>query len=236
MSYTTDDIKTLRARTSAGMSLCKEALEASNGDMNKAVEYINSKSDAVSRLRDLTGCKIGLCKLALEDAGNDFEKAVAIINERGWNDPVGNDTSDKAEGIIDAYLHGQDKRLASIVEVNCKTDFVARNEQFKVFVHEIALQVAAMKPEFVSESSISQEKRDQLMSIFKRELNENIKPEMVDKILEGKFAKYYEEKCLLNQKWFKDESKTIQNLLDEAVQALGEPLVIKRIALWELGK
>src|SRR6185369_15354671 len=121
MSYTIEDIKTLRAKTSAGMSLCKKALEASKGDMVKAVEYINSRSDVVSRLRNLTGCKIGLCKLALEDANNDFEKAVEIINERGWNDPVGNDTSEKAEGIIDTYVHGQDKRLVSIVEVNCKT-------------------------------------------------------------------------------------------------------------------
>ncbi len=236
MSYTLEDIKVLRAKTSAGMVLCKEALEVSKGDMQKAVEYINSKSDVISRLRNLTGCKIGLCKVALEDAGNDFEKAVAIINERGWNDPVGNDTSEKAEGIIDAYVHGQDKRLVSVVEVNCKTDFVSRNEEFRKFVHEVALQVAAMKPEFISEASVSQEKKDQLAEIFKRELDEKVKPAMIDKIMEGKFNKFYEEKCLLNQKWFKDESKTIQMLLDEAIQMLGEPLTIKRIMFWELGK
>ncbi|HVX93245.1 MAG TPA: elongation factor Ts [Candidatus Dojkabacteria bacterium] len=236
MSYTLDDIKVLRAKTSAGMTLCKEALEASDGDMKKAVEYINGKSDVVSRLRNLTGCKIGLCKIALEDAKNDFEKAVAIINERGWNDPVGNDTSEKAEGMIDAYVHGQDKRLVSVVEVNCKTDFVSRNEQFRNFVHEIALQVAAMKPLYISEDQVSQEKKDELTDIFKREMGDKVKPAMIDKIMQGKFEKYYEVNCLLNQKWFKDESKTIQNLLDETVQTLGEPLVIKKIMFWELGK
>ena len=237
MSYTLDDIKALRAKTSAGMALCKEALENAGGDMQKAVEYINSKSDVVSRLRNLTGAKIGLCKLALEDAGNDFEKAVAIINERGWNDPVGNDTSEKAEGMIDAYVHGLDKRLVSVVEVTCKTDFVARNEEFKAFVHEIALQVAAMKPTYVSREQIPQEKIEELKALFARELKEEGKPEnMLEKILEGKFAKYYAEHCLLDQKWFKDESKTIQGLLDENVQKMGEPLAIRRIMVWELGK
>ncbi|MBI2356629.1 elongation factor Ts [Candidatus Dojkabacteria bacterium] len=237
MSYTLDDIKALRAKTSAGMGLCKEALESAGGDMQKAVEYINSKSDVVSRLRNLTGAKIGLCKLALEDAGNDFEKAVAIINERGWNDPVGNDTSEKVEGMIDAYVHGLDKRLMSVVEVACKTDFVARNDEFKSFVHEVALQVAAMKPQYVSKDQVPQEKKDELKELFARELKEEGKPEnMWDKISEGKFAKFYSEHCLLEQKWFKDESKTIQSLLDENIQKLGEPLTIRRIMIWELGK
>lgn len=237
MSYTLDDIKTLRAKTSAGMGLCKEALEYAKGDMQKAIEYINSKSDVVSRLRNLTGAKIGLCKLALEDANNDFERAVEIINERGWSEPIGNDTSEKVEGVIDAYVHGLDKRLVSLVEVNCKTDFVARNDEFKSFVHELALQVAAMKPTYVSKDSIPADKLEDLKNLFGRELKEEGKPEnMWEKIMEGKFAKYYAEHCLLDQKWFKDESKTIQALLDENIQKMGEPLVIKRILVWELGK
>ncbi len=237
MSYTLDDIKALRAKTSAGMALCKEALESSGGDMQKAVDYINSKSDVVSRLRNLTGAKIGLCKLALEDAGNDFEKAVEIINERGWNEPIGNDTSEKAEGMIDSYVHGLDKRLASVVEVTCKTDFVARNEEFKSFVHEISLQVAAMKPTYVSKENVPADKVAELKDLFSRELKEEGKPEaMWEKIMEGKFSKYYAEHCLLEQKWFKDESKTIRALLDENIQKLGEPLQIRRIMIWELGK
>lgn len=237
MSITVDDIKTLRAKTSAGMALCKEALENSDGDMTKAVEYINQRSDVISRLRNLTGAKIGLCKLAYEDAGQDFEKAVSIINERGWNEPMGDEEIEKGEGVIETYLHGSEHKLASIVEVKCKTDFVASNDEFRAFAHEIALQVAAMKPSYVSRESIPEEELDKVKKIFRKEIISEGKPEnMVEKIMEGKLAKYYGEKCLLDQKWFKDESKTMGNLLDEATQKLGEPLQITRILCWEFGK
>lgn len=237
MSYTVEDIKILRAKTSAGMSLCKEALEASNGDMNKAIEYINGKSDAVSRLRDLTGAKIGLCKLALNDTNNDFEKAVELIKERGWDNPVVENEDVKYEGIIDSYVHGIDKKLVASVEVICKTDFVAKNDAFRKFVHEVVLQIAAMKPEYISSNEISQDKLQEMRDLYARELREEGKPEnMIEKIVDGKISKYLEEKCLLNQKWFKDDSKTIQNLLDDIIQTSGEPILIRRMLVWELGK
>jgi elongation factor Ts len=237
MNVSIEDIKTLRAKTSAGMALCKEALVASEGDMKKAIEYINKKSDVVSRLRNLTGAKIGLCKMALEEAENDFEKAVEIIKERGWDEPIaGESSAEKGEGVIETYLHGMDHQLASIVEVKCKTDFVSSNDEFRAFAHEIALQVAAMKPVYVSKEDISDEEMKKIKEIFKKETEAEGKPEnMIEKIVEGKLSKYFSEKCLLDQKWFKDESKTIQNLLDEAVQKLGEPIQITRILFWELG-
>lgn len=235
MGVTVDDIKTLRAKTSAGMALCKEALVKTEGDMDKAVEYINKRSDVISRLRNLTGAKIGLCKLALEDAQKDFEKAVEIIKERGWDEPIGDDVEEKAEGVIEAYVHGNEQKLVGLVEVRCKTDFVARNEDFRDFAHELALQVAAMKPEFVSKEDVSEEKVKELKDLFEREVKEEGKPDhIVEKIIEGKFRKFYEEKCLLEQKWFKDESKTITNLLDDAVQKLGEPITVHRILVWEM--
>jgi elongation factor Ts len=234
---TVDDIKTLRAKTSAGMVLCKEALVKSDGDMKKAVEYINERSDVIGRLHSLTGAKIGLCKLAYEDAEKDFEKAVELIKERGWDDPVAGDTDGKAEGVIDAYVHGTDRKLVALAEVTCKTDFVAKNEDFRAFVHEIALQVAAMKPEFISRDDIGEEKIKDLKETFTKELAEEKKPkEMLEKIVEGKLNKYLGEKCLLEQKWFKDESKTMGALLDETIQKIGEPLKITRILIWELGK
>ncbi len=236
MAVTVDDIKTLRAKTSAGMGLCKEALEKSDNDMAKAIAYINERSDVISRLRNLTGAKIGLCKLAYEEAGQDFEKAVALINERGWNEPMGDDEIEKGEGVIETYLHGTDHKLAAMVEVKCKTDFVAKNDDFRVLVHEIALQVAAMKPLYVSKESLGEEEMNKMRDIFTKEAQGEGKPaEMIEKIVEGKFAKYCSEKCLLEQKWFKDESKTISNLLDEATQKMGEPLTISRILFWEFG-
>lgn len=236
MSITIEDIKMLRAKTSAGMALCKEALTATDGDMAKAIEYINQRSDVISRLRNLTGAKIGLCKVAYEESGQDFEKAVAIINERGWNEPIGDEGLEKGEGVIETYLHGTEHRLAAMVEVKCKTDFVSSNDEFRAFAHEIALQVAAMKPQYVSKDNIAEDEVQKLRDIFTKEAEAEGKPENIrEKIVEGKLSKYFAENCLLEQKWFKDESKTMGNLLDEITQKLGEPIQITRILFWEFG-
>lgn len=231
-----EDIKKLRAKTSAGMGLCKEALEKSGGDMEKAVEYINERSDVIARLHNLTGAKIGLCKVALEETGKDFEKSVELIKERGWDEPIEPDC-EIGNGIIDSYLHGTDQKLASLVEVKCKTDFVAKNDEFKEFVHELSLQVAAMKPKYISKDDIAEEELAELKERFLKEAKAEGKPDnMLPKIAEGKLNKYLEVNCLLEQKWFKDESKTIRNLLDEATTKLGEPLEVRRILYWEFGK
>lgn len=237
MAISIEDIKMLRAKTSAGMALCKEALSKSDGDMKKAVEYINSRSDAINRLHNLTGAKIGHCKLAFEETGKDFEKAVELIKERGWDEPIENECASAGEGIIESYVHGKEQRLVALVEVSCKTDFVARNEDFRSFVHELALQIAAMKPEYVSKESIPSEKLEELKALFLKEAQNDGKPEnIIQKIVDGKLNSYLQEKCLLEQKWFKDESKTMQNLLEESISKLGEPLEVRRFLIWEFGK
>lgn len=227
----------LRNKTSAGIGLCKEALEASGGDMDKAVAYINEKSDVIGRLHDMTGAKIGLCKLAFADADGDFEKALALINERGWaTDSV--EASEKVgEGMIGSYVHGTDRKTVALVEVQCLTDFVARNEQFVEFANELAKQAAAMKPTYVDRESVPAEKVAELTDLYTREAKEEGKPEQImEKIIQGKLDKYFQENTLLEQKWFKDESKTMQNLLDEAIQKLGESIKVRRIIVWEFGK
>lgn len=236
MSVTVEDIKKLRAKTSAGMGLCKEALEKSDGDMEKAVEYINKRSDVIGRLHNLTGAKIGLCKLAFEETGKDFEKAVELIKEKGWDEPIESEC-EIGNGVIDAYLHGTDQKLASLVEVKCQTDFVAKNQEFKKFVHELSLQVAAMKPKYISKDNIPENEQKELEDMFTKETKAEGKPEnMFPKIVEGKLNNYYQENCLLEQKWFKDESKTMRNLVDETQTKLGEPLEVRRILYWEFGK
>ena len=236
MGVKIEDIKLLRAKTSAGMALCKEALEKTDGSMEKAIEYINERSDVINRLHNLTGAKIGMCKVAYEESGKDFEKAVAMIKEKGWDEPIESEEFD-GEGIIEAYVHGKDQKLVSLVEVTCKTDFVARNDKFREFAHEVALQVAAMKPEFISETDLGEDKVNELKGLFRKEAEVEGKPDsIIDGIVEGKLKKYLSEKCLLEQKWFKDESKTIHNLLDDIVQQLGEPIAIRRILIWEFGK
>lgn len=236
--YSASDIVLLRAKTSAGIGLCKEALEHTDGDIEKAIAYINEKSDVVSRLHNMTGAKIGLCKIALQDADQDFEKALAIIKERGWeSDPVDSNDEKVGEGVIGVYHHGTDKKTVALVELQCITDFVARNEAFLELANEFAKQVAAMKPKYISKESIPADKLEELKELFIREAKEEGKPENIfDKIVEGKMAKYCEENCLLEQKWFKDDSKTMQNLFDEAISKMGEALTIKRILLWEFGK
>lgn len=237
MGISIEDIKLLRAKTSAGMGLCKEALTKAGGDMQKAIEYINSRSDVINRLHNLTGAKIGHCKLAFEESEKDFEKAVALIKERDWDEPIEEECCSVGEGIIETYVHGKEQKLVSLVEVTCKTDFVARNEDFRAFVHELALQIAAMKPVYISKDLIPQEKLDEIKGIFQKEVEADGKPaEIAGKIIEGKLQKFYEEKCLLQQKWFKDESKTMQNLLDESISKLGEPLEVRRFLIWEFGK
>ena len=236
MQVKIDDIKVLRAKTSAGMGLCKEALEKCNGDMEKAVGYINDRSDVINRLHNLTGAKIGLCKVAYEESGKDFEKAVEMIKEKGWDEPIESEEFE-GEGIIEAYVHGKDQKLVALAEVTCKTDFVSRNEKFREFAHEVALQVAAMKPEFISQEDLGEEKINELKDLFAKEAKVEGKPDsIIDGIVEGKLKKYLSEKCLLEQKWFKDESKTIRNLLDDTVQQLGEPISIRRILIWEFGR
>ena len=237
MGISIEDIKTLRAKTSAGIGLCKEALTQSNGDMQKAIEYINQRSDVISRLHNLTGAKIGHCKIAFEESGKDFEKAVALIKERGWDESAEVEENTVGEGLIEYYVHGKEQKLVSLVEVTCKTDFVARNDEFRAFAHEIALQVAAMKPEYISKEDVPSEKIEELKGLFKKEAESEGKPaEIVAKIIEGKLAKFYEEKCLLQQNWFKDESKTIQNLLDDAISKFGEAITVRRFLVWEFGK
>ncbi len=234
------DIKKLRDKTSAGLGLCKEALQNCQGDMKKAEEYINERSDAISRLHDVTGAKIGLCKTAFEDAGKNFEKAVELIKERGWQRDTSEDgdrCSSAKDGVISAYVHGTDQKTVALTEVICTTDFVARNDNFRNFAYEIAMQVAAMKPQYVSKNDIPEEEVQNLRRAYEKEAKEEGKPEdKIEKIVEGKLEKLYKEKCLLEQTWFKDDSKTIQNLLDENVQQLGEPITIRRILVWQLGE
>lgn len=237
--FNAQDIVLLRNKTSAGIGLCKEALEVSGGDIEKAIAYINEKSDAVSRLHNMTGAKIGLCKIALQDADQDFEKALQIIKERGWeSDPVEAEDGGKVgEGAIGVYHHGTDRKTVAMVEVHCITDFVARNEKFIELTNELAKQVAAMKPKYISKELIPEEKVVELKELFTREAKEEGKPEeMMEKIVEGKLAKYFEQNCLLQQKSFKDESKTMQNIFDEAISQLGEAMSIKRMGIWEFGK
>lgn len=232
-----EDIKTLREKTSAGLGLCKEALVEAAGDMAKAVEYINAKSDVISRLHNLTGAKIGLIKVALQDAEGQFDKAVELIKERGWGDEtlVGEEQTVR-DGIIDVYVHGTDRKTVAMVEVTCLTDFVARNEEFRAFAHELAMQAAATGAKYTSKDSIPAADVEKMKEQFTKEVVAEGKPaEIAEKIVEGKLNKYFQDNCLLSQKWFKDDSKTMQQLLDAITNKIGESISVRRVLVWKLG-
>jgi len=193
-----------------------------------------ASNDILIKLRQETKASFGLCKEAAEKFPDNYDEAkkyiVELIKERAGK-REGRVTQN---GLIHCYVHGN-ATIASMVEVLCETDFVARNEELKAFAHEIALQVVATNPLFVSSDSIKQDVVDDMKKQWKEELVAEKKPEAaIEKIMEGKLKKYLAENTLLDQPYFKDESKTIRDLLEEVTGKLGENIKISRFERWQI--
>jgi elongation factor Ts len=197
MSFTANDVMTLRQRTGAGMMDCKKALVENDGDMEKAVDYLREK---------------GIAKAA--------KKSGRIA----------------AEGIVDSYIHMGGK-VGVLLEVNCETDFVARGEQFKELVHDIALQIAAANPSYVTVDEVPADVIEKEKEILRAQAIEEGKPEkIIEKMVEGRIKTFYDENCLVCQKFVKDPSKTIEQLVVEATATIGEKIAIRRFARFEMGE
>ena len=197
MSFTAQDVMTLRQRTGAGMMDCKKALTEANGDFDKAVDYLREK---------------GIAKAA--------KKAGRIA----------------AEGIVDSYIH-MNGSIGVLIEVNCETDFVARGEQFKNLVHDIALHIAAQKPEYLVPADVPEAVLEHEKEILRAQAIEEGKPEkIIDRMVEGRIKSFYEETCLMNQKFVKDPSKTIEQLILEATAQIGEKIAVRRFVRYEMGE
>ncbi len=236
-SISLDDIKKLREKTFAGMALCKEALTKAGGDMEKAIEYVNQRSDVIGRLYNLTGAKIGQCKIAFEQCGKDFEKTVAFINEKGWAKEVSQEQKKAREGVIGVYLHGVNQKVVALVELLCDTDFVARNDDFKNLAHELAMQVASMGAKYADRDSVPADVIEGLKKEYEEDESLKNKPvDIVEKILQGKLEKFYQENCLLEQTYFRDETKKVRNLVDDAISKLGEKISVGRIYRMSVGE
>lgn len=190
----------------------------------------------VKELREKTGAGIMDCKDALTEAGGDIEKAIVILRERGLAKAAKKQNRVATEGVIEAYVHG-DGRIGVLVEVNCETDFVARNEEFRRFAKDIAMQVAASNPKYLSRDMVPADVINQEREIFKTQALNDGKPEnIVDKIVDGRLEKFYEENCLLEQPFIKDPDKNISQLLTEKIALLGENIVISRFVRFERGE
>lgn len=197
MAISIEQIKQLREETGAGVLDCRKALEANNGDFQKAMEYLREK---------------GLAKAAKRADREVFE------------------------GMLELYSHGNG-RVGVMVEVNCETDFVARSAQFRKFAHEVALQIAAGAPKWIRVEDIPAEvlndEREKARNVA---LTESKPEKVIDRIIEGKLEKFYNDNCLLRQTYVRDEEITLEDLRNQNIAAIGENIVIRRFTRWEVGE
>jgi elongation factor Ts len=190
----------------------------------------------VKQLREETGAGVLDAKKALESTDGDYDKAVDIIKEKGAASAMSRVDRVAAEGIVEVYPH-PGNRVGVMLELNCETDFVARNEKFKALAHELVLQVAAMAPLYIDAEDVPAEILAPMVAEFRTQAEASGKPaEIVDKIVEGRLGKYYEEVCLLEQPYVRDDSVKIRNLLLDAVGMLRENVVVRRFVRYELGQ
>jgi len=192
--------------------------------------------EQIKALREVTGAGVLDCRKALEQSGGDFDKAVEYLREKGLAMAAKRADREASEGVVELYSHGNG-RVGVMVELNCETDFVARSETFRSFAHELALQVAAGAPQYVSPEDVPAEVLERERSTARlRALDEGKSEAVVERIVEGRLEKFLDEACLIRQTYVRDDNLTIQKLLMEKVAATGENLVIRRFVRWELGE
>ncbi len=190
----------------------------------------------VKELRDKTGAGMMDCKKALEASGGDEEKALVWLREKGLSKAQKRAGKEASEGMIGSYIHMNGK-IGVLVEINCETDFVAKSEKFQEFAKNVAMQIAAASPLCVSVEDIPEDVLEKEKEIYKKQAEAEGKPEkIIPRIVEGRLKKFYKEVCLLEQPYIRDDSLTIQDLLNELVSVLGEKIVIRRFVRFEVGE
>lgn len=190
----------------------------------------------VAKLRAQTGVGMMECKKALTDANGDFEKAVVLLRERGLKAVDKKQGRIASEGLVASYIHMGGK-IGVLVEVNCETDFVAKSDDFQALVRDIALHIAAAAPKYVREEEVDASELEAEKEILRAQaINEGKPANIVERMIEGRIKKYYEEICLMNQPFVKDPSKTIKDVLTEATLKIGEKLSIRRFVRYVLGE
>lgn len=192
--------------------------------------------DMIKALREKTGCGIMDCRQALQDTKGDFDLALDVLREKGLKTAEKRAERVASEGIIEVYTHA-DGRLVVMVEVNCETDFVGKSKDFRELAHEIALQIAAANPKFISDDLIPEEVLAEETRIITERVREEGKPEaIIPKIVEGFMKKFRDENVLLNQKYIRDDKRTVSDIINDRVSALGEKIVVRRFQRWALGE
>lgn len=193
-------------------------------------------TEMIKQLRGATNAPMLDCRKALQEANGDFDKAVDWLREKGMATAAKRADRDASNGVVELYSHGGG-RVGVIVEINCETDFVARNEQFRKLAHEIALQIAASAPKYIVAEEIPTAELEHEAEIARARAKEEGKPDNVTpKIVEGRIEKYKDEVCLMRQAYIRDESISIEKLILQNVAAIGENIIVRRFQRWELGE
>lgn len=190
--------------------------------------------DEIKKLKELTGVGLTDAKIALVEADGDFDKALTAMRKKGLTKAEKRGEREARAGIIDSYVHSG--RIGVLVEVNCETDFVARTDDFKVLVHDIALHISATAPEYISAEDVPADVREAKNAEFTEKVISEGKPaEIASKIVEGQLAKYFAEKTLMDQPFVKNPDQTVGQLVKEHISKLGENIVVRQIRRIELG-
>ncbi len=189
----------------------------------------------VKQLREETGISIIECRNALEETNGDIAKAKEILRKKGFDKAKSKSTRVTEQGAIDCYIH-HNRKIGVMVELACETDFVAKNEDFIALAHDLALQIAASNPRYISEKDIPAEVIEKEKEIYRDQLKDTKKPaEVIEKIVEGRLQKFYAEVCLLKQPFFKDEKSTVEEIIAQKIHKIGENIVVKRFIRFQVG-
>ena len=190
----------------------------------------------VKELRDKTGAGFSDCRAALIEAALDLEQAVNILRKKGQVAAAKKAQRATSEGLVSCYIHAGGK-IGVLVEINCESDFVARTEDFQHLSHDVAMHIAALDPHFVRREEVTQEILDVKKVAYREEAKASGKPEaFIDKIIGGKMEKFYEENCLYEQHFIKDEAITVKELVDQAIAKLGENIAVRRFSRFKVGE
>uniref|UniRef100_A0A7C4AJ96 Elongation factor Ts n=1 Tax=Thermodesulfovibrio aggregans TaxID=86166 RepID=A0A7C4AJ96_9BACT len=188
----------------------------------------------VKELREKTGAGMMECKKALEASGGDFNKAIEYLRQKGIAAAQKKASRLAREGIVSSYIH-MDK-IGVLVELNCETDFVARNEEFRQLAKDIAMQIAASNPQYIKREDVPEEVINKEKEIYRAQITGNKPPQVMEKIIQGKLEKFFEEMCLLDQPFIKEPEKKVKDLITEKVAKFGENIIVRRFVRFQVGQ
>jgi elongation factor Ts len=190
----------------------------------------------VKQLRERTNAGFGDCRAALVEAAGDIEKAISILRKKGQAAAAKKAQREASEGLVGSYIHAGGK-IGVLVEINCESDFVARTDEFQLLCHDIAMHIAALDPRYVRREEVTPEMLEKEREIYSAQARATGKPDaVIEKIVTGKMEKFYEDNCLYEQHYIKDESVTIGEMINQAIAKLGENMAIRRFVRFKVGE